>query len=113
MMTGAKGPATSLMTRLWSIEAALAYAPLRQLGSIDGFLRKVQVSGAPRPSCKGACGRQEAPFWGDRRPGNAQILIFLTFIQSVPDPQTRGSVIQESASGIVGGFGFGSSLRMI
>jgi hypothetical protein len=33
------------------------------------------------------------------------------FIQSVPDPRTRGSVIQESASGIVGGFG--SSLRMI
>jgi hypothetical protein len=33
--------------------------------------------------------------------------------ESVPDPRTRGSVFQESASGIAGGFGFGSSLRMI
>ena len=28
--------------------------------------------------------------------------------QSVPDPRTRGSVVHESASGIVGGFGFGA-----
>jgi hypothetical protein len=34
-----------------------------------------------------------------------------SFIQSVPGPRTRGSVFQESASGIAGGFGFGSSLR--
>jgi hypothetical protein len=44
--------------------------------------------------------------------GKRSDIDFLTFIQSVPDPRTRGSAIQESASGIVGGFGFCSSLRI-
>jgi hypothetical protein len=45
--------------------------------------------------------------------GKRSDIVFVDFIQSVPDPRTRGSVIQKSASGIGGGFGFGGSLRMI